>query len=141
LNQKGKKKSKKRYRLQRESWVEKRKKKKEGRRRRRRRRRRRKKKKEEGRRRRRRRKKKKKKKKEEEEEEGRRRRRRRRRDLGGLDWTGLLEVAGGGKNSGQRLETGRNFTRGGIGGCLVPDCILVRDFPSVLAGTERNIQH
>ena len=57
----------------------------------------------------------KKKKKEEE-----RRRRRRKRDLGGLDWT-----TGGGRNSGQRLEsnpaeTGRNFTRGGMGGCLVP---------------------
>ena len=34
-------------------------------------------------------------------------------------------------------ETPRNFTRGGIGGCLVPVCILVQDFPSVPVGTER----
>ena len=37
-------------------------------------------------------------------------------------------------------ETLRNFTRGGMGGCLVPVCIPVRDFPSVLDGTEWNIQ-
>ena len=28
-------------------------------------------------------------------------------------------------------EMGRNFARGGIGGCFVPVCIPVRDFPSV----------
>ena len=35
-------------------------------------------------------------------------------------------------------ETSRNFTRGGIGGCLVLVCIPVRDFLSVLGwnGTE-----
>jgi hypothetical protein len=37
-------------------------------------------------------------------------------------------------------ETPRNFTRGGMGGCLVPVCIPVRDFPSFPVGTERNIQ-
>ena len=41
----------------------------------------------------------------------------------------------------KHTETPRNFIRGGIGGCLVPVCIPVRDFPSVSAGTERNIQH
>ena len=40
----------------------------------------------------------------------------------------------------KHTETPRNFTRGGMGGCLVPVCIPVRDFPSVPAGTERNIQ-
>ena len=38
-------------------------------------------------------------------------------------------------------ETGRNFGLGGTWGCLVPVCMLVRDFPSILARTERNIQH
>jgi hypothetical protein len=37
----------------------------------------------------------------------------------------------------KHLETPQNFTRGGIGGCLVPVCILVRDFQSVPVGTER----
>jgi hypothetical protein len=39
----------------------------------------------------------------------------------------------------KHTETPRNFTRGGMGGCLVPVCIPVRDFLSVPAGTERNI--
>ena len=46
------------------------------------------------------------------------------------------------RNSPKRLkwsETPRNLIRGGIWGYLVPVC-MVRDFPSVLAGTERNIQ-
>ena len=38
-------------------------------------------------------------------------------------------------------ETGRNFGRGGTWECLVPICMPVRDFPSVPAETERNIQH
>ena len=40
----------------------------------------------------------------------------------------------------ETAETPLKFTRGGIGGCLVPVCIPVRDFPSVPVGTERNIQ-
>ena len=39
------------------------------------------------------------------------------------------------------VETGRNFGRGGTWGCLVPVCMPVRDFPSVPAGTKRNIQY
>jgi TATA-binding protein-associated factor Taf7 len=38
-------------------------------------------------------------------------------------------------------ETSRNFGRGGTWGCIVPVCMLVRDFLSVPAGTERNMQH
>ena len=38
------------------------------------------------------------------------------------------------------LEISQNLIRGGMGGCLVPVCIPVRDFLSVLAGTEQNIQ-
>jgi hypothetical protein len=41
----------------------------------------------------------------------------------------------------KQAETGRNFGRGGTWGSLVPVCMLVRDFPSVPARTERNIQH
>ena len=40
----------------------------------------------------------------------------------------------------KHTETPRNFTRGGMGGCLVPVCIPVQDFPSILDGTECNIQ-
>ena len=36
----------------------------------------------------------------------------------------------------KHTETPRNFTRGGMGGCLILVCIPVRDFPSVPAGTE-----
>ena len=39
------------------------------------------------------------------ERAGRKKERRRRKDLGGLDWT-----VGGGRNSGQRLEVGLNWT-------------------------------
>ena len=38
------------------------------------------------------------------------------------------------------VETPWNFTRGGMGGCLVPVYIPVRDFPFVPARMERNIQ-
>jgi hypothetical protein len=33
---------------------------------------------------------------------------------------------------------GRNFFQGGIGGLLVPICMLVRDFPVIPAEMERN---
>ena len=41
----------------------------------------------------------------------------------------------------EQAKTGRNFSRGGTWGCLVPVCIPVRDFPSVPTGTKRIIQH
>ena len=39
----------------------------------------------------------------------------------------------------EQAETGRNFSRGGTWGCLIPVCIPVRDFLFVPAGTERII--
>jgi hypothetical protein len=40
----------------------------------------------------------------------------------------------------KHTETPQNFTRDGMGGCLVLVCIPVRDFSSVSAGMEWNIQ-
>ena len=40
----------------------------------------------------------------------------------------------------KHTETPQNFTRGGMGGCLVPVCIPVRDLPFVPTGMEWNIQ-